>query len=470
MDIVLLGGSNSVLKHGLKKGLSQNGVRLLNYSLGNSTTLQNLYELIRHKDEIEKAELIVSESNVNDILSSQNPDTIHKNIALFYETLSCFAQKVVVLILPLANDFINEWHRENVLKYGFNFVDVDKYFTQNNLNDFYAPFGSHPLPKAMELLGKNILAQSQSLSNHSKNESSNEFKIFKLSNSLQSIKQKNSAFCEEALRLVHSISLHEELEGYELLGIHTWNEEQKELTKPETQYSNLNLSNKSKALSFKIQTLNCFYDVNEEFIIDKESFISTFKQEKENECELGYTDIVSLFLFKKGECKLKVTSQKACDCAFLIPPFELYKELIEEYEQAKSFLVELELNELKAFIQENGLTQAYLSKNKPVGALNLVKRELNYILGELIIKHSKNFRQKLFLPFILFVAKKRYKANKTTDIYAFSDFAPALRARNHLAYKLGTAYLKACEKPLFLRYFGLAKELKRLAKEHKPLV
>lgn len=476
MDIVLLGGSNSVLKNGLKNGLGKGA--LANYSLGNSTSLQNLYELIRHEKDIQNAKLIVSESNVNDILSLQNsnakPDIIHNNIALFYETLSCFSQKVIVLILPLANsqkyEFVNEWHRKNISKYGFNFIDLDKYFTQNRLKDFYAPFGSHPLPKAMELLGKNILAQIQNLSNHIKNEGSNKFKVLKPLDStkpLKLIKKENSAFCEEAFRLVDSICLQKDFKGYKLLGIHSWNEEEKGVASFKEQYSNLNLSNKDKSLNLKIQTLNCFYDLNEDFIVDEQSLISTFKQKAKNECELDYTDIISLFLFKKGEFSLK-TAQKAYDCGFLIPPFELYKELIEEYEQTKAFLAELELNKLKAFIQENGLTQAYLTQNKPCGALNLVKRELNYILGQLIIKYSKKSWQKLFLPFILFAAKRRHKESKITNIYAFSDFAPALRARNHLAYKLGTAYLKACKKPLGC--FSLPKKLKQIAKEHKPLI
>ncbi len=69
MNVILLGGSNSVVKNGLRVGLEQKNVTLHNFSLGLSSSLQNLYELIRQEKIISKADFIVSESNINDYLS-----------------------------------------------------------------------------------------------------------------------------------------------------------------------------------------------------------------------------------------------------------------------------------------------------------------------------------------------------------------------------------------------------------------
>lgn len=47
-NIILLGGSNSVMVNGLQKGLREYA-NVTNLALGSSTSLQNLYELKREK-------------------------------------------------------------------------------------------------------------------------------------------------------------------------------------------------------------------------------------------------------------------------------------------------------------------------------------------------------------------------------------------------------------------------------------
>lgn len=54
--VALLGGSNSLKKGGIKDGLKLN-FEVLNFSLGGSTSLQNLYELIRHDEVIRSCDL-----------------------------------------------------------------------------------------------------------------------------------------------------------------------------------------------------------------------------------------------------------------------------------------------------------------------------------------------------------------------------------------------------------------------------
>lgn len=56
---VLLGGSNSVLRNGIASGLSERS-ELINLALGASSSLQNLYEIIRNNNFVESADIIIS--------------------------------------------------------------------------------------------------------------------------------------------------------------------------------------------------------------------------------------------------------------------------------------------------------------------------------------------------------------------------------------------------------------------------
>ncbi|MBF7044345.1 SGNH/GDSL hydrolase family protein, partial [Campylobacter volucris] len=162
MEIVLLGGSNSVVKNGLRIGLEHKNTILHNFALGLSTSLQNLYELIRHEKIIKNADFIISESNINDYLSPIDTTILLRNIDYFYEQLYKMQKTTIVLILPIPaqNDkakAINETHRKNCYHYGFNLIDVDLYFKQNNLYAFDQNYKFHPIPLAMQELGKNII-------------------------------------------------------------------------------------------------------------------------------------------------------------------------------------------------------------------------------------------------------------------------------------------------------------------------
>ena len=49
-NIVLFGGSNSVATYGIRRGL-QTHSNLINLALGKTTSVQNLYELIRDRNQ-----------------------------------------------------------------------------------------------------------------------------------------------------------------------------------------------------------------------------------------------------------------------------------------------------------------------------------------------------------------------------------------------------------------------------------
>ncbi|ACM63626.1 hypothetical protein L8Y91_03695 [Campylobacter lari] len=62
-NVVLLGGSNSVMVNGLQKGLRQDDVNLTNLALGSTNSIQNLYELKRERNQksINEVDLIITD-------------------------------------------------------------------------------------------------------------------------------------------------------------------------------------------------------------------------------------------------------------------------------------------------------------------------------------------------------------------------------------------------------------------------
>ena len=106
-NIILLGGSNSVMVNGLQKGLREYA-NVTNLALGATTSIQNLYELKREKNQeaIKNADLIVTESNINDIdqHAANNCalplNIIFKNLQYFYQTLYSLNKPVCIIIFP----------------------------------------------------------------------------------------------------------------------------------------------------------------------------------------------------------------------------------------------------------------------------------------------------------------------------------------------------------------------------------
>lgn len=88
-NVVLLGESHFAIKNGLQKGLEDTGCQVLNLSLGATPGIQNLYEIIRHKENIQKADLIITGSNTHDIAQYNNPDLMkfcYRNLNWLYKS------------------------------------------------------------------------------------------------------------------------------------------------------------------------------------------------------------------------------------------------------------------------------------------------------------------------------------------------------------------------------------------------
>ncbi|MEE3695084.1 hypothetical protein V2I21_08145 [Campylobacter sp. CLAX-22107-21] len=105
-NIVLLGGSNSVIVNGLQKGLREYA-NVTNLAVGGTTSIQNLYELKREKNQeaIQNADLLITESVINkldnhNIRENLSLSIIFKNLQYLYATLYTFHRPVYILILP----------------------------------------------------------------------------------------------------------------------------------------------------------------------------------------------------------------------------------------------------------------------------------------------------------------------------------------------------------------------------------
>ena len=136
MKCMLLGGSNSVLKHSIQGGLS-NSFEVVNLSLGATSCIQNTVELTRNIELFRSCDLIVTESNVNDIMAfvslKMSREQMEHQINELFRLLKNTGKPVVVLVLPTHPNqekeedinFINSLHIRNCERYSFHYVHLE---------------------------------------------------------------------------------------------------------------------------------------------------------------------------------------------------------------------------------------------------------------------------------------------------------------------------------------------------------
>ncbi|MCV3475424.1 SGNH/GDSL hydrolase family protein [Campylobacter lari] len=501
MNIILLGGSNSVVKNGLRIGLENKDITLHNYALGLSTSLQNLYELIRHEKTIINSDFLISESNINDYLSPMSLNIILRNIDYFYEELYKANKITIVLILPIpaCNDkskAINEAHRKNCAHYGFNLIDVDLYYQKNNLYDFDQNYKFHPMPLAMQELGKNIIKNLHSFKKSKENIicSKRKFHIFAPSN-LAKIGHKNSFFCEKTTKIKagEKIIFPKEFKNYQILGIHTWNH-----TSSSTHaISSINIENSSFKLVKNFGLINTFQDIqNEKAICDEQTFLyvntQIIKQSEESSGlsianektpRLDYVDLIGILLLENDNTRIEYKNHPTNAHDSLIPPIAFYKELVLEYHELKKLDMQTFLksqnHNLLRFLNHKGLKNEYEmfihQNNKLYGASLRIKERLSYKLGEAIMKNSKSYLGYFKIPFELRKIKKEHFKNQKDQknlppLKAYADYKHAQIAKTHLPYLLGNALLQASRTPFKIGYLSLPFKLKKIAKNYKKKI
>ena len=372
--------------NGLQKGIREGIAKLnegkdekeqlefYNFGLGSSISFQNLYELLRERNQeiLKNTQLIITESNINEIANhhgySKIPlETIIRSIEWLYEKLHSLKKKVVILLLPYMNpSFINQQiidnaHRDCANRYGFNLIDMQTTYKKDNLWNFYGCWGAHQMASLMKTLGKNIAMNFNNfLPPNNLLMASNlpQFEILSPENmellvgDIEKKELKNSAFCENIFRIANNTKLQfpQKYQGFHLVGLHAWNEGKPKSGSVYNTYSSIMIFNTQQTLIKSSSLIRLFNTINMDFIIDGKTFIEFNSQSlpltelseaviiTQDTQILNYFDMVDLLLAKEGKWDYTIPDnnetiiiESKYNFNHLIPDIKLYKEIIDEY-------------------------------------------------------------------------------------------------------------------------------------------
>ncbi|MFA0194110.1 hypothetical protein AB4454_05190 [Vibrio artabrorum] len=341
---LILGGSNSLKKNGISLGLSKH-LDIQNLALGASTSLQNLYEIIRNKDAVLSSDLIITESNVNDFHNfnelGYDYNVLENNIKLFYQQLSMFNKKILVLILPLQtkrfhnSEKINEIHRGCISRYGFNLIDMDRFYIQSNISEFYYFENlDHPLDCIMRKLGE-VIGENLSLlevNETNKFNSQNGFQVISnLSN--KKIKKENSRFREVTNIIEENVSIN--INNIIPLGVHSWSNTR----------SNYKMVNGDIEM-VKATNSECQFHEVQQVFGDVSSWKLTGTCEVETEKSIrcsnkaidGRANIISVFTCENRNILEFCSVKPENDMTYLLKFISEYKTFFEHYTSSKRFM------------------------------------------------------------------------------------------------------------------------------------
>ena len=380
------------LQKGIREGIAklnenrkeEEKLEFYNFALGATSSMQNLYEVIRHKDILRNAELVITETNINEIDQHTHPyeklsyQHIYCHLNWLYQELYFLKTKVLVLILPYQlDDFkvIDNMHKKLCCQYGLNLVDMQKYYEERDLVEFGRRVDSlHQNSRIMCEFGNNLIENIHTYqlpkTLNIKNDNP-EFAICTpkdmelVSGELQEIPMKNSAFNEITYRIKKDTKLKfpDRFAGFHLVGVHTWNnafgwKENFEIPKTWADclkvYSSLLFNNKTEALSKEVCFSNLFIEVQKTIEIDHHSLvklngINDFTEYHvvvhtwhTNAKRVSFFDLISFFLAKGGNFHIEkidfealanetIEIESKYNFNHLIPDVKLYKEIIDEY-------------------------------------------------------------------------------------------------------------------------------------------
>ncbi|WP_447802251.1 hypothetical protein [Pseudomonas serbica] len=282
---VLLGGSNSVFDNGLVSGLRAN-CDLERLSLGATSCAQNLFEIVRNSEKIKSADVVVTESNVNDSfnfsLMGLELDFVLAQIDEFYLQLSTLTRKVYVVVLPINIHLpgvepveiilsINDRHVKNCMHHGFRLVDVSDSAKGLNKQD-----AMNLIPHARHL---NEAIQHQIAVNICDHVKANPFIERPLQNPIAEYAivaagdlpvvsardKKNSRFNEVVYDLQCRNKFPSRFEGWRIKAAATWSDG----------YSILKLSSNTQQVSKAFQDAIMVVEFVDEVVVDESTFIES---------------------------------------------------------------------------------------------------------------------------------------------------------------------------------------------------
>ena len=382
-NIVLLGGSNSVMINGLQKGLREYA-NVTNLALGGSTSIQNLYELYRPRNQeaIKTADLIVTESNINEIHQHLNMreqldiNIIFRNMQYLYSSLYCLQKPVCIILLPTFHQkkyiVINNMHKYLANFYGFCIISLHDYYKEHHIVEFGNKFGHHQLNIVNRILGQYISKNINSFisSNKQLEISMPDFQVITPENMkhdsvLTIFNPKNSVFDEITYRLKNNDTLKFiNCFGYQIIGIHSWLlEDDGQISKipvdsAQFQCGSMAIITKKGTIIKSTSKLNRFFELQVEPIITEDltigfnhlklpdtEFYSMAISNHQNSIIIPYFDLIA-FLLCKPNPKMKlfdlsviptdkdVEIDPELDRSYLIPNIVFFKdsmEFIDEY-------------------------------------------------------------------------------------------------------------------------------------------
>ncbi|MBZ7982781.1 hypothetical protein AVBRAN12640_09555 [Campylobacter sp. RM12640] len=316
MKVCLIGGSNSIKLGGLQTGISDALKKLnenidisnefINYSLGGTSSIHRIYEVLRHKEQINACDLLIVDSFFNDLdneIMHKDADIkiVERNIHYLYNELAKLKTKVVVLFIAYSlfnennrnHQYVYNIHKYYSNYYNINAIDMHGYFTEQNLLNFLKkPDPIHPLLSIMYEIGKNIINNYVNIKSQKFNKTIEDFGLEyiaceKYTNIITKTNIKNSMYNENAIVLSDN-TLNFNISPFTnkyLLGFHSWNYDDKidNWTKSITNMSLIKIENQEKKLILTSFFLNYFSSILTSFKIDKSSYICFEKQEKINE-------------------------------------------------------------------------------------------------------------------------------------------------------------------------------------------
>ncbi|WP_223212655.1 hypothetical protein [Campylobacter coli] len=511
-NVVLLGGSNSVMIRGLQKGI-RDGIDMHNktypneqlvfhnFSLGGCTSIQNLYEVIRNKKILQSAKLIISESNINEMqhhfheYQKLEYSLIFRNLMWLHKELYAFKTKVLILVLPYPYEdyhVIDQMYTKICIDFGFNYINMQDYYNKNFLVDFGKRIDPHHQQASiMKELGRNIIKNIDYFG-VSKRAIYNDNPVFRIckpcdmeliNGCLEKYIAKNSVFHESVYRVREAQLLFgEEFDNSLLIGIHNWNTtiNWTENFLPPSNYeeevrifSSLLIVGLIKEISKEFRISNQFIEIQDtNFIISKNSIVklnntSLFSEYhsgvytwEKNTKLLTYSDLIALFLASNtGNYHIDFCVDRLMNNNFdfdsyeynfnhIIPPIEIYKEIIDEYCLAMDSKklaplhnqIMIANNEKQKLINEKSNLQTQINQlQNTLNTLPIKKQqlEISNLEQDLINKklQTKQLERQLGAVSNNAVVSN---GNKITIIHPNSAKS---RIQNQLSYKLGHAMI-----------------------------
>ncbi|EPB1427033.1 glycosyl transferase [Campylobacter jejuni] len=571
-NIILLGGSNSLIHIGLQKGLKDGieklgggGLEFHNLALGGCDGLQKLYELTHPKNQelFKNAEAILIETNINeyDMFAKSGLcfQILARNFELLCKALANLNTKVIFLILPLEPSentakhikIIDNFNREKIKQYNFNCIDMQRYYNEKGLNPFFVTTDCfHQLSSIMRITGEKIIANLHIFKKHLQTHFKMPHFLVKspkeLFNQNLSCKElKNSLLNEQIYKLDEKnvLKFQNSYSGYGILGIYICNFFE---VKPYNIASFILKNTKQKIIKGIASNFYHLHTLEEFFIIDEESFLY-FNKTNESLSEgsvwlhknveilnnISHIGLAHFFLVKPDEnfyeknidlqsLETKENIDITYDFTYILPPFELYKELIEEYCQRMDSVKQKPLQEQithlhtkintlnkqnetlqntlnthhfkKEKLELENLEQELILKklSKEILAKKLGKKldffmpkitlieansakarmhnHLAYKLGSCMIRNSKSLLGYIKMPFLLIaltIAHKEYPKIQLPKLEDYPDYKEALKEKQSLTYKLGLAFMQANKAWYKGGYIQFYFEVRRLKKEFK---